>query len=79
MRISYDHENQISMVHAAKKGLKQGLSIDLSEKLWCRRDSNPGPLGLAETLTVRSAKTVKKIAEWSEACCREALKWPYLG
>ena len=53
--------------------------IDLSEKLWCRRDSNPGPLGLAETLTVRSAKTVKKIAEWSEACCREALKWPYLS
>ena len=28
MRISYDYENQISMVHAAKKGPKQGLSIE---------------------------------------------------
>ena len=27
MRISYDHENQISKVHAAKKGPKQVLSI----------------------------------------------------
>ena len=27
MKISYDHENQISKVHAAKKGPKQGISI----------------------------------------------------
>ena len=27
MRISYDYENQISMVHAAKQGPKQGLYI----------------------------------------------------
>ena len=41
-----------------------------------RRDLNPGPIGLGDVLTVRPAKTVKKIAERSEALRIEDLKWP---
>ena len=38
---------------------------------WCScRDSNPGPLRLGKSLTVRPAKSVKNIAEGSEACCK---------
>ena len=51
------------------------FAIDLSEKSWRRPGSNPRPIGLGEILTVRPAKTVKKLAERSEAWCKKELKW----
>ena len=51
-----------------------GMPIDQRHFYSGRRDSNPGPFGLAEILTVCPAKTVKKVAERSEALVRTELK-----
>ena len=46
------------------------ISIDLCIFVWGRPGSNRGPLGLRQFLTVRPAKTVKKVAERSKALVR---------
>ena len=48
--------------------------MDLCSFDWGRPGSNRGPLGLRQFLTVRPAKTVKKLAERSEALLRAELK-----
>ena len=52
------------------------LPIDRWHFCCSRRDLNPGPSGLAVFLTVRPAKSVKKIVEQSEVQQRWVLKWP---
>ena len=47
--------------------------MDLWIFCWGRPGSNRGPLGLRQFLTVCPAKTVKKVAEWSEARLRAEL------
>ena len=49
-------------------------TMDLCIFVWGRPGSNRGPLGLRQFLTVRPAKTVKKLAERSEALLRAELK-----
>ena len=48
--------------------------MDLCIFVWGRPGLNRGPLGLRQFLTVRPAKTVKKLAERSEALLRAELK-----
>ena len=54
--------------------LEEGNGMDLWIFCWGRPGSNRGPLGLPEILTVRPAKTVKKVAEWSKALVTAGLK-----
>ena len=49
--------------------------IDHTHFVWGRQGSNRGPLRLRQFLTVLPAKTVKKVAEWSEAQLRMELSW----
>ena len=48
--------------------------MDLCSFDWGRPGSNRGPLGLRRFLTVRPAKTVKKVAELSKALLRVGVK-----
>jgi hypothetical protein len=53
---------------------KKYYVIDLCIFVWGHPGSNRGPFGLWQFLTVRPAKTVKKLAERSEALLRAELK-----
>jgi len=55
---------------------KQKKTIDQWHFCYRDRDSNPGPIGLGDLLTVHPARTVKNVAERSEAPCRGDLKLP---
>ena len=48
--------------------------LDLCIFVWGRPGSNRGPLRQRQFLTVRPAKTVKKVAKWSKALFRSGLK-----
>ena len=54
--------------------LEEGNGMDLWIFCWGRPGSNRGPLGLRQFLTVGPAKTVKKVAERSEALLRVEIK-----
>ena len=70
------HRN-LFMLHAVSAPIKCRHSTGLWTYVvfdWGRPGSNRGPLGLRRFLTVRPAKTVKKVAERSKALLRVGVK-----